>query len=359
MRIGVNLVRFSKACMGDEEVYLRGLMSALAKLSPDIQFILLTDEASYDRFPQWERYPVAAVRVGLLWSGNGRARALQRAAEEAGVDCLFASIATAPPGVSMPLVLYSMDVARLLRETTASRWWGHNQLKMFRHICGKAQAVLAPSQAAQRTFMDQLDVPLNKIVIAPPGVSDVFGEAQHCFVQKPYILIVGNTEPAMNLPRTLEAFRRLRKQLANHTLVVVGRPGSAEAKEWGDDVLRFDEVPDQQLAALYQHCELFLCPAFFPASAMHVLEAMRAGARVVSARTGGIPELAGRTPVYFDPRSGKSMINAIQRVLDESEDERKQVVHAGVKRASEYTWGKCAAQTLKAFERALPTANIA
>jgi alpha-1,3-rhamnosyl/mannosyltransferase len=77
---------------------------------------------------------------------------------------------------------------------------------------------------------------------------------------------------------------------------------------------------------------------------------MRAGVRIVAGRVGGIPEIAGRAPVYCDPKSGPSIMAAIRRVLQDTPEERREIAKASSARASEFTWDACAWKTLQAFK---------
>ena len=103
------------------------------------------------------------------------------------------------------------------------------------------------------------------------------------------------------------------------------------------------------MAALYQHCELLLCPSFFPVSIRRVLEGLRARAHVVVPRDPEILELAGATPTYYDPRAGQSVLEAIRQILRDARQDSDARLKAGAARAAEFTWESCAHKTLRAF----------
>jgi len=90
----------------------------------------------------------------------------------------------------------------------------------------------------------------------------------------------------------------------------VGQPAEAEPADWGPRVMRIEYCPASHLAGLYQHCDAFIQPSLYEGSGVTVLEAMRAGAPVVTSRTGGIEEVAGDTPIFFNPESTASIIAA-------------------------------------------------
>jgi glycosyltransferase involved in cell wall biosynthesis len=149
----------------------------------------------------------------------------------------------------------------------------------------------------------------------------------------------------------LAVMKKLWSENLSHSLVVVGRAGVEEPADWGPGVVRVESVPQNQLAALYQHCELTVLPAGYAGSGLSVLEAMRAGSTVVCPRVGGIPEVAHTTPIYFNPDNAGDLAAAIRRGLSERPSERKNRHSAGRKIAREYTWEACTLKVLQALRR--------
>jgi len=218
------------------------------------------------------------------------------------------------------------------------------------NVYANAAVVVAPSEFIQQELLDLFNVPLNKVVVAPLGADDAFAEPQPCMVEKPYLLLVGTTRPSKNVTRLRQALSRLRGEIP-HSLVVVGKAGECEPEEWGAGVVRIERCPTAQLAGLYQHCDLFICASLYEGSGVTILEAMRAGARIVSSRVGGIPELADKVPTYLNHENVDSIVAAIRWALNETRDERDERTRAGQHLAAQYTWEQCALKTLSAFKR--------
>jgi glycosyltransferase involved in cell wall biosynthesis len=161
---------------------------------------------------------------------------------------------------------------------------------------------------------------------------------------------VGSTHAFRNIPRFRNAFDVLKDEIP-HNLVVAGAPGEAEPADWGPRVIRIESCPTTYLAGLYQHCDVFVQPGIHEGSGITVLEAMRAGAPVATSRTGGVPEVAGDTPIYFNPESLSSIVASIRWAIEESPEQRLSRVKYGRQVAAEYTWERCAWKTLSAFKR--------
>ena len=223
-------------------------------------------------------------------------------------------------------------------------------MKAVKRTCKQAPAIVVPSRFLQQECLDVLDASLDKVVVAPLGVAGIFEEPQQGIAAKPYVLTVGNTHAFRNIGRLRQALDRLKDEMP-HTLVVVGQTCEAEPEDWGPRVVRVDRCPTVHLAGLYQHCDVFICPSLYEGSGVTVLEAMRAGAPVAASRVGGIPEVAGDTPVYLNPESVSAMVAAMRRLLGEGATARQRRSRFGRQLAARYTWEDCAWKTLGAFRR--------
>lgn len=338
MLVGVNAVGLKPGWGGGEEVYLRRVLAQIAGVQGSVAFIVFTDDGNHDSFDGYER---VRVEEGCY---------VADAATAAQVDLLFTSLGRAPSKAPVPLVIYVMELWGLSREAGRRRILGTSPVKKLTEICLSASALVVPSKFMRQELMDVLTVPLDRSVVAPLGVDNSFGEPQPCIVDEPFLLVVGNTREVRNIPRLMKAFERISKE-APHNLVVAGQPFEAELDNWGPRVVRIDRLPAAQLAGLYQHCDLFICPSLYEGSGVTVLEAMKAGARVVTGRVGGITEMVGDPPIFFNPESVDSMVGAIRRGLTEDGEDRKRRIRFGPQIAGEYTWEKCAWQTLSAFRR--------
>jgi glycosyltransferase involved in cell wall biosynthesis len=169
-------------------------------------------------------------------------------------------------------------------------------------------------------------------------------------LERPFVLSTGTLEPRKNLRRLIEAFAGLPEELKQeHVLVVVGPRG------WDDsEIVRHAEtegvrllghVPDDDLAALYRLCVVFCYPSLYEGFGLPVLEAMQAGAPVVTSGVSSLPEVGGDAAVYVDPRSTGKLRDALARLLS-SESERRALAERGREQAARFSWEHTAAELL-------------
>lgn len=347
MRVGVNTIGMKPGHGGGEEHYLRNVMATIRREQPDIEFVLFTEPDNHDAFEGYSREPIEGGFLNL----SGIEGQLDHTVRRAHIDALFTPLRTALTKCPVPQVIFALDLFAMEKLPIRLPHREASRFKTLKRICRDAAAIVAPSQYLQRRFLELLDVPLDKIAIAPLGVSELFLEAHSPIVEPPFWLAVGSTREYRNIPRLLQASETLREDFP-HTLVIVGQPEEAELEEWGEGIVRVDRCPTQHLAGLYQHCDVFICASLYEGSGVAVLEAMRSGAPVATSRVGGIPEVAGDVPVFFNPENVGTIAGAIRRLLEENPEDHKRRLRFGRQIAGEYTWQTCAWKTVGALRRA-------
>jgi alpha-1,3-rhamnosyl/mannosyltransferase len=173
-----------------------------------------------------------------------------------------------------------------------------------------------------------------------------------------FVLAVGTLEPRKNLPLLVEAYRMLPQTLQDrHPLAVVGALGWQTGDtlralhSLGSRAKLLGYVPDGVLAELYHRCALFCYPSLGEGFGLPVLEAMSAGAAVVTSNVSSLPEVGGEAVEYADPHDARSVSAAMRRVL-EDEQLRRVLGERARRRAAEFSWASFAAAVLDELERA-------
>jgi len=141
------------------------------------------------------------------------------------------------------------------------------------------------------------------------------------------------------------------EQQDRFTRVLFGACAGRVHETWDTDTLCIEACPDNYLAGLYQHCSAFVYPAPKDATGLRVVEALRAGALVITHKNRAINEYAGQAPFYCDSASSKEMLDALHRTLHGKKSDRKRRIEQGHKAVKDLDWGKSAWKLLSALKR--------
>jgi len=172
-------------------------------------------------------------------------------------------------------------------------------------------------------------------------------------IEKPYLLSIGRLEEKKNTVRIIQAFDKIRLQLTTYNLqlVLVGKPGHGYSKvkeaiqnsQFKNDIITPGWVSEDDLPALTRGASVFVFPSLAEGFGMPILEAMAAGAPVVTSVS--LKEVGGDACVYVDPMSVEEIVGGIVSVLGNVEY-RMLNVGKGFERVKEFSWEKCARETM-------------
>jgi glycosyltransferase involved in cell wall biosynthesis len=227
----------------------------------------------------------------------------------------------------------------------------------------RGRGLLCISQATADALLARFPAAEGKATVAPLGVSPALAApATQELAALPapgFVLAVGTLEPRKNLPRLVASYAALPRALQDaHQLVVVGASGwqtgetLAALRSLGDRCVMLGHVSDGALAELYRRCAAFCYPSLGEGFGLPVLEAMAAGAAVITSNMSSLPEVGGDAVEYVNPASVTSIEAGLERVLS-SPDRRAELAGRARVRATEFSWARTAAITLAVLERAV------
>ena len=181
------------------------------------------------------------------------------------------------------------------------------------------------------------------------------GEEARGLPEPGFVLAVGTLEPRKNLPRLVDAYSRLPESLrADHPLVVVGATGwragatLSALHSLGDRCRMLGRVSDAALVELYGRCAVFCYPSLAEGFGLPVLEAMTAGAAVLTSEVSSMPEVGGDAAEYVNPFDVEDIARGIRAILEDPR-RREQLVVRGRARAAGFSWDAFAGHVLDAL----------
>jgi glycosyltransferase involved in cell wall biosynthesis len=107
-----------------------------------------------------------------------------------------------------------------------------------------------------------------------------------------------------------------------------------------------------ELVELYNTAKLFVYPSLYEGFGLPVLEAMACGCPVITSDRSSLPEIAGDAAVLIDPEDTTGLALAIKSLI-EDRALAKDMQRRGLERAAEFSWERCAQQTLGVYREAL------
>lgn len=344
MRIALDASQASLGSAGTVR-YADELAAALHRRT-DIEVVRVRSRASYDG-------PVGRAATVLAHDLTWYMRGGRAAARGLNADIYHIPIARGPlRRGSLPTVITVHDVAFLRNPETMGRWNRRYSPLMVPRMLRAADLIITPSADTANDVERLLGVSADRIRTVLSGVSDrFFGAHAHPSVPvQPYVLFVGTREPRKNLGRLIEAMALRRRDGRAERLVVVGSDGWGNANGPSEPAVDYlGRVDDAQLHALYAAASCLVLPSLHEGFGLPVLEAMAAGAPVVAARSGALPEICGNAAVLIDPLDVSSIANGVNEAITDA-DVRRALGH---ERARQFSWSAAAKQTVDAYRSVL------
>jgi len=371
MRIAIDAHSVGNQLAGNE-TYAVNLIEALAEVDQSNQYTLyVTRQSAIDRFAnRWPNFNVKRtvphtplVRIPVTLSAELRRNP---------VDVLHVQY-TAPPLAPCPVVATIHDLSfEHLPETFNRR--SRAQLRLtVRRTARKAAQILTLSEFSRRDIVDTYRIAPDRVSVTPAAAPSHFKPIEDetelrkireiYGIERDYILSVSSIQPRKNLIRLIEAYsclRGLRPEGKLPQLILVGKRGwldnetfrAAQRHSANNDIAFTGYVAENDLSALYSGATCFVYPSFFEGFGLPVLEAMQCGAPVIAGNRTSIPEVVGNAGLLFDPFDTNALVQALTRVLDDSEY-RAALRIQGLERAREFDWKQTARMTLQAYQKAV------
>ena len=317
----INARAAARAELGGVERWARELSARLPALAPGRYAIA--------------RPPAAlAHRAGHAWEQL----VLPAAARRARAILCPANLA---PLASTRTAVVIHDVAPLREPGWYSDLYVRWQRAVLPRIARRAALVITPSAFSRDEVVALLGVPAARVAVVAGGVDARFtpaadpapARAALGLDGRPYVLTVASRTARKNLGALDLAARRLAAR--GIALVAAGgdRPQfRGEGQTAG--VRTLGHVDDALLPGLYAGAAAFVLPSLYEGFGLTALEALAAGAPVVAADRGALPEVCGDAAQLVDPTDAEAISAALERALDDPDPWRA----AGPPRAAPLTW---------------------
>jgi len=213
----------------------------------------------------------------------------------------------------------------------------------------RSELVAVVSRTTRIDVVERYNVPAHRVVVIPNAADERFFSAeplsdrrrQELNVPDDYLLTVGTIEPRKNY-RTLLTAQQLAYPATKRPLVVVGRAGwhnrdeMALIQQLADQgaVVPLIDAQDEDLPGLYAGATTVVYVPLYEGFGLPVLEAMAAGAAVITSDIPSVREVAAGHATIVPPRDADKLAEALSNIAPTTAESRAAFKAA----AREYSW---------------------
>lgn len=231
------------------------------------------------------------------------------------------------------------------------------------HILAKRAAIdasqlfIAVSAATAADFVRLAPVAAERIRVVCPGHEHLIlsSPVPSTTCQSRYALFVGHRDGYKNFYTVLEAMNTPRWP-SGVSVRLVGNPLSEHEQRLiaylglTERIVDMGRLSVDQLAAQYAQATCFVFPSRLEGFGLPVLEAQINGCPVVCSDIPVFREVAGEAAVFFDPRIGEKLAEAVALACEPSV--RRHMVEGGRANARRFSWDRTAEQMLGVYQEA-------
>jgi glycosyltransferase involved in cell wall biosynthesis len=313
--------------------------------------------------PGFEAVSSKLLELHTLW----RLGLVNVAAVRAHAELIFSPSPLILPWGVLPVAVTIHDAipVRLPPQTVG----GGSMLRMSMRAAAKmSQKVLTDSEHSKKDLVEIYNLAPEKVSVvhlgydreqfnsSPTNTTEQSGLWARLGIRGPYIMHHGMVQLRKNLGKLVEAYSILIERHRDLTFqLVLAGPfgfGSEQLFRAADGLIRQGKViftgplADNELAQLIKGASLCVIPSLYEGFCLPMVEAMACGVPTVAANSSCIPEISGGVLRYFDPLSAEDLATTILNVLQHV-DLQRELVENGLKQASQFSWQRCAQETLK------------
>ncbi len=364
MKIGIMLRHYSQHG-GGVKVYTENLLREMLSLDTQHEFVLIYRDpkliGTYNSHSNVRELAVKAHSV-LTWDQI----AVRQVEKKEGLDLIFNPKYSVPLLASCPTVYVCHGLDWCVEPKWSRRIDRISHKFLIPRYAKKADAIIAVSETTRQHLIKYLGILNDKVHTVYHGIDDKFNQSISSLNLKVirdqyrlparYFLYVGQIYPPKNFGRLIRAYAQVgpklgislviageHRWLCREELALIDRSGISSF------VVRAGWINHETLPGFYAMAEALLLPSLYESFGIPLLEAMSVGCPVITSDRYSTQELGDQAAMLVNPEDIESIANGMRAVGTDSKL-RQRLIEAGRERASDFSWKKCALETLKVLE---------
>lgn len=364
MIIGIDASRANREHKSGVEWYAYNLLDRLFELDRENQYFLYTpDKLRGAIVPRSANFSEKILHWPLkrFWTlGRLSWEMIARRPE-----LLFVPSHTFPPIAAKKNVITWHDVGYEHYPETYSAFELRSLKYGAKRMTDIADRIIAVSEFTKQEIMEFYGIKSDRISVIPLGLDHrlwrpspaetVKNALDQLKIRYPYFIFLSRLALRKNvvgLIRIYNRFRQTQKHPFNLLLVGSDQPGGQEldaeikASPYKEEIKKLGWLPIEQVPVLLSGARGLLFPSIYEGFGLPAIEAMACGAPVIASNSGALPEIVNGAGVLIDTHDLDGFALSMAKVA-EDHDYRQNLINLGLARAQEYSWDKCAKQTLE------------
>jgi glycosyltransferase involved in cell wall biosynthesis len=270
----------------------------------------------------------------------------------------------------LPLVITAHDLSVLLHP----EWHPAERVRIhetkFLKAVERAEQIITGSEQVRRELLSVIAVSPDRVTAVYYGIGEEFRRLPDSAIQEirrrlnlpsRFFLYVGAVEPRKNLLVALRAFVDLPPNVRESCPMILAGPWAWKANDVAEYFDAFAKpagarhlgyVSDDDRVALYNAATALVYPSRYEGFGLPPVEMLACGGMVLAGTALAVREVLGSHGVFLDPDDVIAWRSAMHRVATDHAYVT-QMSHGGSDHARQYSWPRCARETLAVYHRVL------
>lgn len=245
-----------------------------------------------------------------------------------------------------------------------------SEQEAFRRTAARVRGILTCSNSSKQLLLKYLNVPEEKIVVAPWGYnSEIFKVLPTALIQEelsrrfqifhPYLFSIVSLRLARKRASELiRQYLKCTKKGYPYDLVVVFQDISPEletmiaAHPEGKRIKILKGATDEELAILYNGAICMVFPSLHEGFGLPILESMACGTPILTTNATSMPEIAENAGIYFESTEEEEIGNKLLQIA-EGKFNLEYYSKLSLLQAKKFSWSRCAEITIDFYEKCL------